>query len=275
MNKIVVVDEKKLISGIVKAFNKMDSAKKGYVNSVIEFGEKLIETKKQIPHGGWEKFCENSLKNAFKSLPGGGISSEQQAHKFMKIAANKSLVLEFFNDENSINSLSKAITDATPEQLERAKEIEAEKIQAAELKSLAKTKVPASIVVEDNVIEGEFTEVKPEVVVPVAPIAVESELKVEEEPEPIESQLNGIIDDQQAVIAELQADNESLVKVFESDDKLATALKELKQVKEMNRVLEERLRGVQNERNEAVKSAKYWKNKFEKLEKDAKVQGAA
>jgi hypothetical protein len=55
----------------------------GYVNSVIEFGEKLIETKKQIPHGGWEKFCENGLKNAFKSLPGGVICSQQQAHKFM------------------------------------------------------------------------------------------------------------------------------------------------------------------------------------------------
>ena len=82
-------NEKKLIAEISKAFLKMESAKKGYVNSVIELGERLLEAKEKVGHGRWE--------NLLKSLLGGGICSQQQAHKYMQIAENKALVLEYFN----------------------------------------------------------------------------------------------------------------------------------------------------------------------------------
>lgn len=85
------------------------TAKKGYVNSVIELGERLIEAKESVGHGNWETFV--------KSFLGGMISSQSQAWKYMQIAENKALVLEYFKDENSINGITKAISDASPEQL--------------------------------------------------------------------------------------------------------------------------------------------------------------
>ncbi len=96
----------------------MESAKKGYVNSVIELGERLLEAKEKVGHGRWE--------NLLKSLLGGGICSQQQAHKYMQIAENKALVLEYFNSETSVNNLTKAISDASPEQLARVEQIKAD-----------------------------------------------------------------------------------------------------------------------------------------------------
>ena len=64
----------------------------------------------------------------------------------MQIARNKSLVLEYFNSETSVNNLTKAISDASPEQLARVEQIKAEdeqkRIEAA-LKQI-KTKVGSS-----------------------------------------------------------------------------------------------------------------------------------
>lgn len=75
--------------------------------------------------------------------------------------------------------------------------------------------------------------------------------------------------DAQAEIERLAADNEMMGKVFDADDKLGAAMAELKQATEENRVLRERVNGLMNEKNAAVKQAKMWRNKFEKLEKAA------
>lgn len=72
---------------------------------------------------------------------------------------------------------------------------------------------------------------------------------------------------QQAV--EVQADNESMARVFESDEKLVTALAEAKRYREMNRLLEERVRGMQGEMNAAIRSAKGYKAKLDKMERAA------
>lgn len=66
---------------------------------------------------------------------------------------------------------------------------------------------------------------------------------------------------------DLIADNESMAVVFEADDKLAVALAEAKKYREMNRILEARIVGLMNEKNEAVRAAKMWQRKAEKLEK--------
>ena len=50
----------------------------------------------------------------------------------MTVSTNKLLVLEYFSDENSVNQLTKAIADTTPEQLERVKQVEAERLAAEE-----------------------------------------------------------------------------------------------------------------------------------------------
>lgn len=77
--------------------------------------------------------------------------------------------------------------------------------------------------------------------------------------------------DIQVEINRLTADNEMMGKVFDADDKLGSAMAELKRATEENRVLRERVNGLMNEKNAAVKQAKMWRSKFEKLEKMAKV----
>ncbi|MBK8799429.1 MAG: hypothetical protein IPM07_25410 [Anaerolineales bacterium] len=69
--------------------------------------------------------------------------------------------------------------------------------------------------------------------------------------------------------AETLADNESMGKVFEANEQLAEAVGEAKRFREMNRLLEERVRGLMNEKNEAIRSAKRYKAAFEKSERAA------
>jgi hypothetical protein len=68
---------------------------------------------------------------------------------------------------------------------------------------------------------------------------------------------------------ELLAENIVLQKVEESNDPLKTALAEAKKFREMNRILEERIRGLQNEKNEAIRQAKMWQRKYEQATKAA------
>jgi hypothetical protein len=92
-------------------------------------------------------------------------------------------------------------------------------------------------------------------------------------PEQDDNEIEGLREanaEQGAAIKELLAENESLALISESDDKLRAALDELKKCREINRILEERVRGLQNECNEAKKAAKSWQAKFLKLEKQCK-----
>ena len=148
--ELVIANEKQIVSGISKAINKMDSAKKGYVNSVIELGEILILAKIKAGHGNWNSFLNRNSELRF--------GSTEQARKIMLIAENKTIVLEFFNNENSINGLSNAISDATPEQIaqvEQIKKDQADKAALAEATAaLAETARILKAAQEDEVIEG-------------------------------------------------------------------------------------------------------------------------
>ena len=57
--------------------------------------------------------------------------------------------------------------------------------------------------------------------------------------------------------------------LLESDDKLAAAMAEIKRQAAHIRILEERVRGLTNEAAQAVRLAKSWRTKFERLEKAA------
>lgn len=70
-------------------------------------------------------------------------------------------------------------------------------------------------------------------------------------------------------LSEVIEDNKSMAAVFEADDKLAAALAEAKKFREMNRILEERIRGLQNERNEAIRLVKSLQKKLQTMEKAA------
>jgi hypothetical protein len=64
-------------------------------------------------------------------------------------------------------------------------------------------------------------------------------------------------------LAEAVADNEAMARVFEANDQVAAALAEAKRFREENRVLNERIHGLQNELNAAKRQAKYWQRRAE------------
>lgn len=70
-----------------------------------------------------------------------------------------------------------------------------------------------------------------------------------------------------ATAKELLEENASMGAVMDADDKLAALTAENKRLRELNRVLNERIQGLQGERNEAKRAAKMWRAKFDKLEK--------
>jgi hypothetical protein len=74
-------------------------------------------------------------------------------------------------------------------------------------------------------------------------------------------------DDEEMKATELaiQADQEVMYKLLESDDALATAHEEIKRLNLRNAQLETRLHGLMNERNEAVKMVKDLQKQLDKL----------
>jgi predicted RNase H-like nuclease (RuvC/YqgF family) len=86
-------------------------------------------------------------------------------------------------------------------------------------------------------------------------------------------ELHTFCSEQGKIIKELLAENESLGTVADSDDKLAAALAEAKKFRDINQILDGRIRGLQNEVNECKRAAKSWQNKFLKLEKSIQKGG--
>jgi rubrerythrin len=255
MTNQIVQTEKQLVIGINKSFAKMECAKKGYVLSVIELGEKLNLAKELIPYGQWEKFLKAHSEFAF---------DERQAQKFMQISSNKTLVLEYFNHENSINGLTKAITDATPEQKEKAEQLKREQEekdaineQARIEKSLSEklekpSTVLTSIKIEPEIIEGVFEEVTKPVKAVIA-----------EEIDPRDEAIDILQFDNLA----LQKEIESITKILDSSDRMSAALAKISTLENMVRVIQQSLRASQESENAAKRIAKSYKAKWEKLVK--------
>ena len=63
----------------------------------------------------------------------------------------------------------------------------------------------------------------------------------------------------------MQADQEALYKLLESDDALATAHEEIKRLNHLNGQLEVRLHGIMNEKNEAIKMVKKLQKELDKI----------
>jgi hypothetical protein len=63
------------------------------------------------------------------------------------------------------------------------------------------------------------------------------------------------------------AENESMTRVFNAEDKIGAALVEAKRFREQVRILNERVNGLMNEKNEYIRLVKYWKRRAEKAEK--------
>lgn len=90
----------------------------------------------------------------------------------------------------------------------------------------------------------------------------ETEVKSDETQE-----LRAHIEELTATAKELLEENASMGAVMDADDKLAALTAENKKLRELNRVIGERLNGLQNECNEAKRAAKMWRAKFDKQKK--------
>ena len=222
----------------------------------LEAGKILSELKEENK-GSWTKFVEIELD---------GFIGIRQADKLIKCYENKLLIsLVSDNEPLTINAMIKIIAEATPDQLAQIEQLqkdEADRLALAETnKALAEAKAAIdNAKKQDDVIDGVFVEVKK----PAPVVEIEPEFDEIEE-------LRDLLDEQHSANKALQDDNDSLLKTFESNEPLTIALEELKKSNAMNRILNERINGLMNEKNEAIRNAKMWKGQFERLEKKLKA----
>ncbi len=101
---------------------------------------------------------------------------------------------------------------------------------------------------------------------PPKPVAPKPELDPVLERDSAEQQLDIIINEQQGTINALEADNQVMLKVFKSDDRIVASIDEIKKLTELNRELNERVQTLLNDKDEALKAVKHWKDKFLMLE---------
>lgn len=123
--------------------------------------------------------------------------------------------------------------------------------------ALAKQVAHGEISLPKAVAQVENKPPKPVVATPPAPAA---EPPQPEDAGPDESELA-------ANRAAEQADREALEKLLEADDKLATAVAEVKRLNHLNAQLQQRINGLMNEKAEAIKLCKSLQRKLDKLQK--------
>jgi hypothetical protein len=74
-----------------------------------------------------------------------------------------------------------------------------------------------------------------------------------------------VIDEMRDVHEELKKNIAMMEKEFESDPRLISKMEEIHQLNVVVTALEERRDELMNEKNEAIREVKHWKNKFERL----------
>ena len=253
MKNKLIPNEKQILAGIKKECDGIKHHKSALLKFAFALGEKLISAKKLVPHGQWENWINTHEECDF---------SDRQAQKYMSIAADKKIAAKLFPTINSVDGLCKALASVTDEQrAEIEAEEEAKKAAKVEAQPVSQTEPkPEPKTSQSEPIDVEFTEVKPEKVA-----ANEPDLVIEETLEQVLTEANEIL---QKDNEELLKEIESVTKVLESNDQVTTALAEVKKFKELNRVLNERITGLQNEKNEAIRSVKHWKGRAERAEKE-------
>jgi hypothetical protein len=101
----------------------------------------------------------------------------------------------------------------------------------------------------------EITPSKPLAPKPESVLAVEQEYAESHEDQLSDiDQLSCIIDEQQGAIKALEADNDVMQKVFQSDDRMSASLEEIKKLTELNKALNERINGLMDEKHVAIKA---------------------
>lgn len=207
-------------------------------------GEHLLKAKAALKHGEWLPWLAANVD-----------VSESQAQRYMKVAQNWTAIsraggMSELTLRGALDSLSKSTPkqDSTKSRTVRDLPTEPE----GESKSRTATDLPAA---------PEHEPQKP--AKPAKPVEVE---KMQAELEEANSTIKELAAQQQP----LQDEVEFLrSKVEDAGDPLKEACAEVKRLQAVVRGQEERIRGLMNEKNEAVRAAKMWKAKFEKAARAA------
>ena len=96
---------------------------------------------------------------------------------------------------------------------------------------------------------------------------ISTEAPAQKSEAPILNSTDGMAPDEDELRANelaLQADQDAMYKLLESDEPLTTAHEEIKRLNHLNGQLEVRLHGLMNERNEAVKMVKKLQKELDK-----------
>lgn len=200
-------------------------------------GEHLLKAKAALKHGEWLPWLAENVD-----------VSESQAQRYMKVAQNWTAIsraggMSELTLRGALDSLSKS----TPKHAE-------EPTKSRTVRDLPADPDPP----ESN--DPPAASEKP--AKPIKPAEVE---KLQAENEELNSQLAELAKQQEP----LQDEVTFLRKIEDEGDKLKEACAEVKRLQALVRVQEERIRGLMNEKNEAVRAAKMWKAKFEKAARAA------
>lgn len=203
-------------------------------------GEHLLKAKAALKHGEWLPWLAANVE-----------VSESQAQRYMKVAQNWTAIsraggMSELTLRGALDSLSKS----TPK-------------QAAEP---TKSRTVRDLPTEPEASEPPAApDPQPEPQKPAKPVKPVEVEKIQAELEEANSTIRELASQQQP----LQDEVEFLRKIETEGDKLAAACAEVKRLQAVVRGQEERIRGLMNEKNEAVRAAKMWKAKFEKAQRAA------
>lgn len=183
-------------------------------------------------------------------------------------ASSQSEAAEMLNvSRRSVQAAKKVIESGVPELKEAVEQGKVSVAAAAEVAELPQRE-QKRVVAQDRVQEvaAELREEKK----PKAEPAPKAEKPSELEALKAENkQLRADLAELASHLEPLQDEAKLLAKIESESDKLAAACAEVKRLTALVRVLEERNRGFQNEKNEAIRAAKSWQRKFEQAQKRA------
>lgn len=197
-------------------------------------GEHLLKAKAALKHGEWLPWLAANVE-----------VTERQAQRYMKVAENWTAIAAKYD------AASYLTIDGALKELAKPKPAAPKYDAASDLPTVSEPKSaePADLPAADT---------KPPKAV--KPAEVE---KIQAELESANDTIKELVSQQEP----LQEEVEFLRKMDGAGDKEKAAAAEVVKLQAQVRVLNERVRGLMNEKNEAVRAAKMWQRKYETLAK--------
>jgi hypothetical protein len=230
--------KQELIAGFREAQNGFIDSLNKSMEYAFQMGDILIDIKRITPHGQFEEVVKCDLQVVF---------GMRQVQKLMRISAHKSIILEAGKSEPLTIDRALALI-AVPKTTPKT-EIE-------EISGIKDTPSLCKGALED-VIEGKFTEAGHDSLCPIVDNEEYSDA------DDASDQIRDLIEENKR----LEDDNAGMLIIFEDDDHVAAAIREIDKLKAINIGLESRLNGLMNENAAMKKQLNYLDSRCKKLDK--------